>query len=394
MSVWDRLVGQDQVVDTLRGAAEAARGAEGHGAARMTHAWLVTGPPGSGRSVAARAFAAALMCTSEGTAGCGECAACTTALAGTHADVTVLATEKVTIAIDEVRELVTLAQRAPGSSPWRVVIVEDADRMVERTSNLLLKSIEEPPPRTVWLLCAPSPRDVVTTIRSRCRSIHLRIPSPAAVADLLVRRDGADPEVALEAAHAAQSHVGLARRLALHEDARERRRELLRVPVQLRSVGDAVLAAARLVEIAAADAAASTEDRNAVERAELLRTLGAEDGGRLPPALRAQVRQLEEDQKRRTTRAQRDVLDGSLLSLMSLYRDVLLRQLGSDVALVNTSATDVVEALADGSTAETTLRRLDAVATARTRLTLNVPPLLATEALMVELWSGTDLTRV
>jgi DNA polymerase-3 subunit delta' len=392
--VWDALVGQPDVVERLQEAARAARGAEGAEAARMTHAWLITGPPGSGRSVAARAFAAALVCTDPDEVGCGRCTACTTALAGSHADITVLATEKVTISIDEVRELVTLAQRAPGSSPWRMVIVEDADRMVERTSNLLLKSIEEPPPRTVWLLCAPSPRDVVTTIRSRCRSLQLRIPDPAAVADLLVTRDGADPRIAMESARAAQSHIGLARRLALHDDARARRADLLRVPVELGSVADAAQAAATLVEIAAADATAATEERNATERADLLRALGAEAGGRLPPALRAQVRQLEEDQKRRTTRAQRDVLDGSLLALMSLYRDVLLRQLGSDVPAINASAEDVIDTIAAGSRSETTLRRLDAIRTARERLGLNVPPLLAVEALMVDLWSGVDLARV
>jgi DNA polymerase-3 subunit delta' len=258
----------------------------------------------------------------------------------------------------------------------------------------LLKSIEEPPPRTVWLLCAPSPRDVVTTIRSRCRSLQLRIPDPAAVADLLVTRDGADPRIAMESARAAQSHIGLARRLALHDDARARRADLLRVPVELGSVADAAQAAATLVEIAAADATAATEERNATERADLLRALGAEEGGRLPPALRAQVRQLEEDQKRRTTRAQRDVLDGSLLALMSLYRDVLLRQLGSDVPAINASAEDVIDTIAAGSRSETTLRRLDAIRTARERLGLNVPPLLAVEALMVDLWSGVDLARV
>lgn len=383
MSVWDQLVGQEDVVATLRAAAEASRGSGATSA--MTHAWLFTGPPGSGRSVAARAFAAALQCTDENEVGCGRCHACTTAMAGTHADVEVLATEKVIINIDEVRGLIGVAQRAPARGRWRVVVVEDADRMVERTSNVLLKSVEEPPPRTVWVLCAPAPEDVIATIRSRCRPVQLRIPAAEAVAELLARRDGVDPAVALHAARAAQSHVGLARRLARDPEARERRRRVLALPSEIRGVGDAVLAAAQLVEVAAADAKAATEERDAAERAELLRSLGAEGQRTLPPALRAQVRELEEEQKRRATRHQRDVLDRAMVDLLSLYRDVLVVQLGADVHLVNAELETTVRELAATSTPEQTVRRMDAIGEARERLAGNVAPLLAVEAMMVAL---------
>lgn len=387
MSVWDQVVGQDEVVTTLRSAVAGARRAgDGEAATRaMTHAWLITGPPGSGRSVAARAFAAALQCTDPQEVGCGRCQGCTTALTGAHGDVELVATEKVMIAIEEVRHLVGLAQRVPSQGRWRVIVVEDADRMVERTSNLLLKSIEEPPPRTVWVLCAPSAEDVITTVRSRCRPVHLRVPDPRAVAELLVRRDGVEPQVALDAARAAQSHVGLARRLAQDPDVRDRRRRILSVPGAIRGVGDAVLAAAELVELSAAEARSATEERDAVEKAELLRTLGAEGQRSLPPALRAQVRQLEEDQKRRATRAQRDVLDRAMVDLLSLYRDVLVVQLGAEVELVNTGLADQVRALATGSAPEQTVRRMDAIGTARERLAANVAPLLAVEAMMVGL---------
>ena len=374
MSVWEDVVGQERAVGVLRAAA-ADQGA-------MTHAWLITGPPGSGRSNAARAFAAALQCDRDG---CGHCQACTTALRGTHADVTVVATEKVTIKIDDVRELIGLAQRAPSQGRWRVIIVEDADRMAERTSNVLLKAIEEPPPRTVWLLCAPSPQDGVVTIRSRCRGVGLRIPPVADVAALLVSRDGADPEVADLAARAAQSHIGLARRLARDPDARRRRAQVLTLGASIRGVGDAVLAAADLVEVAGAEAKAATGDRDAAEKSALLHTLGAEAGKTLPPSLRAQVRQLEEDQKRRATRAQRDVLDRSLLDLLSLYRDVLVVQLGADVDLVNVAQEPDVTRLAAGSSPEQTVRRMDAIGEARTRLAGNVAPLLAMEAMAVAL---------
>lgn len=374
MSVWDGVVGQEAAVAVLR-AAVADPGA-------MTHAWLITGPPGSGRSNAARAFAAALQCPAGG---CGTCPACTTALAGTHADVTVVATEKVTISIEEVRDLIGIAQRAPSQGRWRVIVVEDADRMTERTSNVLLKAIEEPPPRTVWLLCSTSPQDVQVTIRSRCRPLALRVPSVEAVARLLVERDGVDPAVADVAARAAQSHIGMARRLARDPGARDRRRRTLELVSAIRGVGDAVLAAADLVEVAQAEAKAATEDRDAAEKAGLLHTLGAEDATRLPPTLRAQVRQLAEEQKRRATRAQRDVLDRALLDLLSLYRDVLVVQLGADVEPVNVEHADQVAALAAESTAEQTLRRMDVVGEARARLAGNVAPLLAMEAMAVAL---------
>jgi DNA polymerase-3 subunit delta' len=374
MTVWDDVAGQQAAIAPLRAAASDA--------SAMTHAWLITGPPGSGRSLAARAFAASLQCLASG---CGTCHACVTALAGTHADVTLVATEKVTISIDEVRELVGVAQRTPSEGRWRVIVIEDADRMTERTSNLLLKSIEEPPPRTVWLLCAPSAEDVAVTIRSRSRVVHLAMPSVDAVAQLLVDRDGVDPQVALEAASAAQSHIGIARRLARDPAARARRDQVLAIATDIRGVGDAVLAAADLVAVAEADAKAATEERDIDERNDLLRTLGADDGGRLPPALRSQVKQLEEDQKRRATRHKRDVLDRAIVDLMSFYRDVAVTQVGASVALVNATHAGHVGDIAARMKLADTMRCLDALAVARERLAGNVQPVLALEAMAVAL---------
>ncbi|RPF23123.1 DNA polymerase III subunit delta' [Myceligenerans xiligouense] len=374
MSVWDEVVGQESAVAMLHASATRPEA--------MTHAWLLTGPPGSGRSVAARAFAAALQCEQGG---CGTCHACTTTLAGTHPDVTLLATDKVVITIDEVRDLVGTAARTPTQGRWRVIVVEDADRMAERTTNLLLKSIEEPPPHTVWVLCAPSVQDVLPTIRSRCRAVVLRVPPAEAVAGLLVRRDGVDPDVALTAARAAQSHVGMARRLARDTGARERRSAVLGLARRIRGVGDAVLAAGELVDVAKQEAAAATEERDAAEKAELLRALGVADGEPLPPKLRSQVKQLEESQKRRATRRQRDVLDRAMLDLLSLYRDVLVLQLGADVDPVNGEQAGTVRDLARDSTPEQTIRRMDAIAVARQRLDGNVAPLLACEAMTIAL---------
>lgn len=375
MSVWDGVVGQEQQVAPLQ-AAVRDPGA-------MTHAWLITGPPGSGRSSAARAFAAALQCPQGG---CGACHECATAQSGTHADVSIVATEKVTISIDEVRELVSLSQRAPSGGRWRIIIVEDADRMTERTSNVLLKAIEEPPPRTAWVLCAPSAQDVAVTIRSRCRVVPLRVPPADVVARLLVDKDGVDPQLALECALAAQSHIGIARRLARDPHARARRDQVLALATDVRGVGDAVLAAADLASVAEDDAEAATSERDAAERAELLQTLGADDAGRLPPALRAQVRQLEEEQKRRATRAKRDVLDRAIIDLMSLYRDVAAVQVGAEGSgLVNVAHEGTVRDLASRTTLAQTVACLDALATARERLAANVQPVLALEALVLAL---------
>jgi DNA polymerase-3 subunit delta' len=395
VTVWDDVVGQEAAIVTLQRAVAAAAkmvqaGPRSATVAGMTHAWLITGPPGSGRSTAARAFAAALQCP-EG--GCGHCKPCLTALAGTHADVSLIATEHVQLRVDDVRPLITTAQRSPSAGRWRVIVIEDADRLNDSSGNVLLKAIEEPPPRTVWLLCAPSADDVLVTIRSRCRRVGMRIPPVDAVAALLVRRDGADPAVAAFAARSAQSHIGLARRLALDEGARIRRREVLKLPAKLRSVGAAVLAAGQLVEVAAEESKSRTTERDAVERAALLHSLGAEGLTTLPPAVRSQVRQLEENQKRRATRAQRDVLDRSLVDLLSLYRDVLVLQFGcieaggsrDGVELVNAEMADLLWSEAQATTPTATLRRMEAIGVARERIEANVSPLLAVEALMVQL---------
>ncbi|HLS01872.1 MAG TPA: DNA polymerase III subunit delta', partial [Beutenbergiaceae bacterium] len=281
MSVWDALVGQEHAVQVLRHAATTPEA--------MTHAWLITGPPGSGRSVAARAFAAALQAPEDEH---GESLAATTAYAGTHADVRIHTTEKLLITLEEAKELIDDAHRAPAVGPWRIIIVEDADRIAERTSNVLLKSIEEPPPRTVWILCAPSAHDMLPTIRSRCRHISLRIPPAQAVADLLTR-DGVDPQLALQAAHASQSHIGVARHLATDSQARQYREMVLSIPGRLTSVGQAVVAAGEVEDHAKKRAKDLSEERDAKERTQLLQDIGVEPGKRPPPALRAQIRALE-----------------------------------------------------------------------------------------------------
>lgn len=374
MSVWDEVVGQEPAVQQFRRAASPG--------GSLAQAWLVTGPPGSGRSTAARAFAATLQC-GEGT-GCGQCQACRTVVAGTHPDVTVVTTDKLSIAKEEVRGLVLTAQQAPATGHRRVVIVEDADRMSPGTFNVLLKAIEEPPPLTVWMLCAPSAQDLAPTIRSRCRVVTLSLPSPQVVADLLVRRDGVDPDRAERAARAAQGHIGLALRYATQDGALAAREDSARELLGLRGVGQAVLAAQALVERATAEAKEHADAVAAEEREHFLRSAGIDDG-RVPPALRSQVKQLEEDAKRRQTRLVRDVLDRYLLDAHSVLRDVLMLQLSAGRELVNPGVRPDIEATAGRGSALATVDLLDAVQTSRRRIAGNVPPLLAVEALLARI---------
>ena len=386
--VFSGLIGQEAAVAVLREAAGSARATtaagDGDAARAMSHAWLITGPPGSGRSVAATAFAAALQCTGE-PVGCGQCPGCRTTLAKTNADVVFVATETSIITVDTARSLVQQAQSSPSQGKWRVLVVEDADRLGESGANALLKAIEEPPGHTVWLLCAPSPEDMIATIRSRCRHLGLRIPRAGAVADLLVDEGVADPETALEAARAAQSHIGLARALARDPQMRQRRREIITAPARVRSVGEAVIAAGRLLETARAQADAQVGERNTREKSELLRQLGMDEGERATKQSRALLRQLEEDQKRRAKRALTDALDRALVDLLAIYRDVLMVQLDSGQELINTDLSDLVHGIAADSSPAQTMARIDHIEQARRRLIANGNVLLVLEAMVVSL---------
>ena len=385
--VFADLVGQERVVAQLRQAASAAaRLLRGEPASGMTHAWLFTGPPGSGRSVAARAFAAALLCPDQG---CGHCPNCRQVLAGSHPDVLLVRPDGLSYGVRQTRNLVLRAAGAPSAGRWHVVVFEDADRATEQAANALLKAIEEPAPRTVWLLCAPSAEELVTTIRSRCRLVTLRTPAPAAVAEVLTRRDGVDPARALAAARAAQGHIGRARRLATDAEAAQRRDDVLRVPTRVTSLGSALAAAAALVKAAEAEAVAVTEELNAPEREALRRAFGEGATGKgVAKAVRGAggaMKELEDRQKSRATRLKRDALDRALLDLAAFYRDVLAVQFGADVDLASAGHEPALQRLAAESAPETTVRRLEAIMACRERLDLNVAPLLAVEELTVAL---------
>jgi DNA polymerase III subunit delta' len=392
--VFDRLVGQDEAVTTLTAAiAAAAEVVRGNPAPLgvMTHAWLFTGPPGSGRSVAARAFAAALQCPDGG---CGQCRECHTTFTGTHADVRSVVPEGLSISVDEMRALVLRAASAPTGGRWQVVLIEDADRLTEKASNALLKAVEEPSPRTVFLLCTPSthPDDVSVTIRSRCRVVSLRTPSVDSIAAMLVRQDGVDRAAATWAAAAAQGHVGRARRLARDPEARERRRAVLAVPRRLSGIGACFDAASSLITATDAEATASVSELDTKERSEMEIALGAGGTGRgAAGAFRGAtgvLKELERKQKSRTTRAKRDALDRALVDLAGFYRDVLVLRLGAPVASVHADANEPAAAAAARWTPESALRRLEAVLACRQAIEANVKPQIAVEAMMAALWLG------
>ncbi|MFE5794652.1 DNA polymerase III subunit delta' [Streptomyces sp. NPDC056503] len=398
MAVWDDLVGQERVEEQLAAAARDAdalvtahaAGEPDPEASKMTHAWLFTGPPGAGRVDAARAFAAALQCVSPdralgGAPGCGFCTGCHTTLIGTHADVTTVSAVGTEILVKDMRDTVRKSFTSPANGRWQVILVTDAERLNEKSANAVLKAVEEPAPRTVWLLCAPSVEDVLPTIRSRCRHLTLRTPPVEAVADVLIRRDGIEPETAHAAARATQGHVDRARRLATDERARARRAVVLKMPLRVADIGGCLRAAQELVDAAAEDAKQVAEEVDTKETEELKAALGAVQGGRMPRGTAGMMKELEEKQKRRGRRTQLDSLDLALTDLTGFYRDVLTLQLGTRSALANEDVRDAVERIARDTTPERTLRRVEAVLACRRALERNVAPLLAVEAMTMAL---------
>lgn len=376
MSVWEEMVGQDEAVSVLRAAAS---GTAADGTSSLTHAWLLTGPPGSGRSNLAYAFATALL---SGVAD-GDDATASQVRARSHPDLVSLATEGSIIKVADIKDAVRRSYYAPSIARYRVVVVEDADRIDERSSNVLLKALEEPPAETIWVLCAPSEADMLPTIRSRVRSVRLKTPTVDAVTQLLVTREGIDPALAAQSARLAQSHIGMARRLATNPQARSRREATLRAVLEVRDVADAVVTASHLVEWAGEDAKAVSGERDERERENLLRSFGIASGGTLPPALRSQLRALEDDQKRRAKRGITDGVDRIFTDVLSLYRDVLLTQLGRTDAVINTELSAEIGRVTADTTPAHTLRLMDNIHEARTRIERNVSPQLAIEAMLV-----------
>jgi len=382
-SVFGDLVGQEHIVDVLQSAVAATRSGDetlGITDQAMTQAWLFTGPPGSGRSSAAVAFAQALVCPSNG---CATCNACRSVITNAHPDVEVIRTEGLSIKIDEVRELLARVAWAPSMGGWRVVVMEDADRLTESAANALLKAIEEPGSRTVWLLCAPTLHDVLPTIRSRCRHLQLVTPSTAAVAQVLQRRDGISPQMADFAARVSQGHIGRARYLAKNEAVRNTRTTIMNLPLTLKGISSAFAAAQTLVDLATDQANESAEERNQSEIDDLSLAYGRGATGRGMASGGAKaIKELEKEQKTRSTRMVRDGLDAALLDIATFYRDVMMVQAGANDGLINKELESQITTYAANTKPHTTINKINAIMAARTNLGHNAAPLLTVEALM------------
>ena len=380
MSVFDQLIDQDNVTSVLKEAVLASRD-EKNVSQQMTHAWLFTGPAGSGRSNAAVAFASALVCPAGG---CNKCNECLSVTAGSHADVELIRTQGLSIKIDEIRELISRASWAPSVANYRVVVIEDADRLTESAANALLKVIEEPGARTVWLLCAPTLADVLPTIRSRCRHLSLHTPSIKAVTKLLIERDLIKPELAEFAARVSQGHIGIARHLATNKETRDERLKTLKIPSMLTDISSAYKAAAVLVDAAKQRAESESEIRDDAEIEKLKQAWGA-TGSKLAAGGSKAIKELEKEQKGRATRLVRDYLDRALLDLATFYRDVMLVQSGANDFLINTDLQSEITNIASTSAESKTLAKIQAILKTRINLGHNAAPLLAVEALMCEL---------
>ncbi len=379
--VFDDLVGQEHIIEILKSAVAASR--TGSDSQEMTHAWVFTGPPGSGRSSAAIAFAQALICPNQG---CGSCNECQSAATGGHPDVEVIRTEGLSIKVEEIRELLTRVAWAPSMGGWRVVVMEDADRLTESAANALLKAIEEPGTRTVWLLCAPTLHDVLPTIRSRCRHLQLRSPSIEAVTQVLIKRDNISPTMADFAARVSQGHIGRAKYLATNEKVRSNRKVIMQLPLQLRSLAEAFQAAQSLVDIATEEASASSgiRDEKEIEKLQEAYGKGATGRGMATGAAKA-VKELEKEQKSRATRMVRDSIDGALLDLATFYRDVMMAQAGVTESMINSDIRSEIESYATSFPAHTAVQKMSAILEARNHLAMNAAPLVTCEALMCEL---------
>ena len=380
-SVFDDLVGQEHIIEILQGAVAASR--TGEESQEMTHAWVFTGPPGSGRSSAAVAFAQALICPNNG---CGTCSDCNSAKTHGHPDVEIIRTEGLSIKVEEVRELLTRVAWAPSMGGWRVVVMEDADRLTESAANALLKAIEEPGTRTVWLLCAPTLHDVLPTIRSRCRHLQLRTPSLEAVTSVLINRDHIAPGMADFAAHVSQGHIGRAKYLATNESVRSNRKTIMQLPLQLGSLAAAFQAAQTLVDLATTVANASSDERDEKEVEKLQEAYGKGATGRgMATGGAKAVKELEKEQKSRSTRMVRDSIDGALLDIATFYRDMMMVQSGITDSMINTDMREQIESYAANSPSHSTINKINAIMEARENLARNSAPLVTCEALMCQL---------
>jgi len=378
MSVFDSLVGQSEVVERLKSATSAAT--SGSTTQEMVHSWLFVGPAGSGRSNAAVAFAAALVCSQSG---CGTCRDCQTVLTGTHIDVERFNPTGLSIKAEEVRELIARSAWSPSVGPWRIVIIEDADRLTETAANALLKTIEEPETHTLWFLCAPTLSDVSITIRSRCRHLQLRTPSKTSVEEFLLTNTSVDSKTAAFAARVSQGHIGRARFIATNQEAQTRRKEVLALAFSLKDIDSCFKAASRLLDTAQEQAESENSERDSKQLKQLQDAYQGTGRSLISGGSKA-IKDLEKEQKSATTRSIRDNLDSALLDIATIYRDVLVTQSGSD-EILNIDLRLEITDFAKTTTPKRSIERIEALLEARINLGRNSAPLSTLEALFCAL---------
>ena len=380
MKIFENIVGQPQVVATLKSAVIAAR-ENSEFSQKMTHSWLFTGPPGSGRSTAVKAFAAALVCSNNG---CGECIDCETAMVGSHLDIDILKTETSSIKVDEIREVITRTSTSPSIGGWRVVIVQDAQRLTEAAANALLRVIEEPSTRTIWLMTASNSLDLLATLRSRCRQIQLKTPEKKSIIDLLVKRDRVDKQVAEFAARVSQGHIGRAKYLSENPNSRTRRNDVIEIFMKVNDTSSAFSAASKIIDIAQEEAEEATKISNEIELIDLQNALQG-PGKSLISGGTKEIKDLEKVHKARTKRSIEDSLDGFLLDLLSIYRDSLLVQLSRNASIINTEYFARYPEIFSRFKPESIIRKIENVLSAREKLAQNASNLLAIENLICNL---------
>jgi DNA polymerase-3 subunit delta' len=329
MKILGNIIGQPHLTTILQDAVNAAH--NNIESQEMTHSWLFTGPPGSGRSIAAASFAAALICPNKG---CGICVDCETAMSGSHVDIEIVKTEGLSLKVDEIRELISHAAWAPSLRNWRIVIIEDAERLTEAAANALLKVIEEPGSRTIWILCSPSLIEILPTIRSRCRILQLRTPSHESIVKLLVERDKINPELANHAARISQGHIGRAKYLAQNPETISRRKSILELILNLKTTSNAFNAATKILELASQDVDSNLDHNNSKETEELKNAWQGTNRGFISGGSKA-IKDLEKIQKSRHSRALRDSIDHTLLDIASIYRDAMIIKFSLNTPLIN-----------------------------------------------------------
>jgi DNA polymerase-3 subunit delta' len=370
MSVWSH----------LRGSTSAERLEAGIASGDIAHAWLLLGPSGSGKRVAATCLAAAVNCTESPGHGCGSCSSCLRTLRHRHPDAHHIVPEGPLIPVDTVRDVLTDASRSPFEGRYKVFVIEEADRMNPSAQNALLKTLEEPQPDTIFALISDREEELLDTIRSRCRVLRLD-PVPEAKVVELLEHGGASGELARLAARVSGGDLPRARGLAFETALRDRRRQWLAIPDRLTDPRGSTDAAAGVL----AQAAAAVKEREASQKDEVTELAEAMGEGRGTAVAR---NALAKRHKRELKRLEEDVIGEALSTLATFYRDVLACRCGGEEAVINLDVIDELTSWSSSTVGDAELSlAIERLVTAGASFVRNANPSLAVESALVEVGS-------